>query len=420
MDTGSLLVGSLPVCGPDEVYDELLTVFRDDMAHIEQVPAERYEEYTSAEGPYTDAFMFRASARVIADRLNLMGIDAPHVLAGLDETLRHEAGPVDDELLAQCDEETRALLREEQEILDSMSAQDWINRLAATPDDPEAADDKSLGARGWLLHYLDRDNGWDVRRRLRLILLAFPDAEVSLDATWVNGWRAPSPGVLLSEARRRARDVAASHTPLIVLTEGTTDTEFLSTALTLLHPHVTDLVRFLDYERRPEGGAGAVLRAVRAFDAAGIANRVVALLDNDAAAADALRGYRRIGLPDRIRVTQYPPLDLARQYPTLGPPTARSTAGSIELADVNGLAASIELYLGRDVLTRNDGSLHPVQWRSFINGIGRYHGEVIGKHEIHTAFRAKAAAALQDPATVSKQDWDGLRLILDAILTAFH
>ena len=143
------------------------------------------------------------------------------------------------------------------------------------------------------------------------------------------------------------------------------------------------MVRFLDYERKPEGGASAVLRAVRAFDAAGIANRVVAVLDNDTAAADTLRGYRQSGPSDRIRVMQYPPINLAGQYPTLGPPTMRSPHASIELADVNGLAGSIELYLGRDVLTGQDGNLRPVQWTSFVAGMGRYHGEVTAKQD-HT------------------------------------
>jgi len=60
-----------------------------------------------------------------------------------------------------------------------------------------------------------------------------------------------------------------------------------------------------------------------------------------------------------------------------------------------------------------------VQWKAFIAGMGRYHGEVTDKNDIYKAFRAKAAAALQDPAGVSRQDWEGLCLILDAILTAF-
>jgi hypothetical protein len=63
--------------------------------------------------------------------------------------------------------------------------------------------------------------------------------------------------------------------------------------------------------------------------------------------------------------------------------------------------------------------LRPVQWNSFNPGAGRYHGAVTGKNDIQKAFRAKAAAALQDPAVLSQQDWEGLRLIIDAILTAF-
>ena len=314
-NSGSLLVGSLPVCAPEEIDDDLLTVFRVDMAHIERVPAEVYEEHMTADKPYTDVFIFRAPGRVIADRLDAMGIDAGHVLADLDGELRYQAGPVDDDLLAGCDVETQALIRAEQEMLAAMGAQDWVSRLAATPDNPEAVHDKSPGARGWLLRHLDPDNGWDVRRRLRAILLAFPDAEVRVDATWVGGWRAPDPGALLSRAQQAVWDNVAAHVPLVVVTEGTTDAEFLSAALAVLYPHLTDLVRFLDYERKPEGGLGAALRMVRAFDAAGIANRVVAVLDNDTAAADTLRGYRRTSLSDRIRVIQYPPLSLAFNLP---------------------------------------------------------------------------------------------------------
>ena len=40
---------------------------------------------------------------------------------------------------------------------------------------------------------------------------------------------------------------------MVVLTEGRTDAEFLAAALAVLYPHLTDLVRFLDYERRRDG-----------------------------------------------------------------------------------------------------------------------------------------------------------------------
>ena len=43
-------------------------------------------------------------------------------------------------------------------------------------------------------------------------------------------------------------------------------------------------------------------------------------------------------------------LELAEKYPTLGPPSEQFPGGRIDVANINGLACSIELYLGRDVL----------------------------------------------------------------------
>jgi hypothetical protein len=160
------------------------------------------------------------------------------------------------------------------------------------------------------------------------------------------------------------------------------------------------------------------VRQVKSFAAAGIANRVLALFDNDAAAGDALRTLDVAGLPSNIRVMQFPYLLLAANYPTLGPPVIGAPEGSISQADVNGLAASVQLYLGRDVLIQANGDVRPVHWRSYIPGIQRYQGEVTGKDEIHRAFRAKCSAALTDPTSVANQDWEGLRLILDNALSS--
>jgi hypothetical protein len=251
---------------------------------------------------------------------------------------------------------------------------------------------------------------WDDRYALRIVLLAFPDAEVVLDISTVNGFEYLAESALASLASRAAQTIsgmAGMHAPTVVLTEGRTDAEFLAAALAIIYPHLTDLIRFLDYERRPEGGVSALVRMVRAFSAAGIVNRVVAVFDNDTAAADALRVIEHAILPAQIQVIRYPTLDLAKEYPTLGPPTVQSPTGSVSLADVNGLAGSIELYLGRDVLAQADGVLFPVQWKSFIAGIGQYQGEVVNKDRIHEAFRAKYALALQNPNHVKEQDWEG-------------
>ena len=50
-------------------------------------------------------------------------------------------------------------------------------------------------------------------------------------------------------------------------------------------------------------------------------------------------------------------------------------------------------------------------------GMGRYQGEVVGKHEIHELFRAKVSVAKNNPEAVQRQDWEGMRLILEGILS---
>ena len=130
----------------------------------------------------------------------------------------------------------------------------------------------------------------------------------------------------------------------IVLTEGSTDSQFLKSSLDLLYPHLSDYYSFLDFESaRVAGGAGQLASLVKGFAAAGLGNRIIAIFDNDSAARDARRALSKLRLPPNIVVLGYPELSLLRRYPTLGP------NGRSDL-DVNGLAASIELYFGEDIL----------------------------------------------------------------------
>jgi len=113
-------------------------------------------------------------------------------------------------------------------------------------------------------------------------------------------------------------------------------------------------------------------------------------------------------LPANITVAVLPELPLAAQYPTIGP------QGEFNM-NVNGLAASIELFLGVDVLT-DAGALRPIRWTGFSQGAQRYQGEVMSRAAIQTAFRNKVATAERDPATIAQQDWSGIDLALDHIV----
>ncbi|WP_213011792.1 hypothetical protein [Paractinoplanes toevensis] len=261
---------------------------------------------------------------------------------------------------------------------------------------------------------------FDPLREMRLAVAAFPEAQVITDVTgsgwaWVGEGDGSHASAKLNDLRRDG----SLFSPIVVLTEGRTDAEFLAAGLSILYPHVVDLIKFLDFEQKNDGGAGALVRLVKSFAAAGIANRTVAIFDNDSAAADALRSLDLRRLPPTIRVLRYPDISLAESYPTIGPPSLEHPGGGTFLANVNGLAGSIELYLGRDVLSDDDGALMPVQWSSLISAVGSYQGEVVNKVDVHRRFREKAAAAVKNPSIAAKQDWSGVRNVLRKITGAF-
>jgi len=66
--------------------------------------------------------------------------------------------------------------------------------------------------------------------------------------------------------------------------------------------------------------------------------------------------------PESYRILHYPDLPLLVDYPTLGP-----QSDSPVRMNVNGKAGSLEMYLGRDLLTVN-GELVPVQWTGYVEG----------------------------------------------------
>jgi hypothetical protein len=166
-------------------------------------------------------------------------------------------------------------------------------------------------------------------------------------------------------------------------------------------------------EFRVLGGAGALANLVKSFAGAGIVNRVIAIFDNDAAASAAVKSLEKITLPRHIVLLRLPHFEFLSAYPTLGP-TGPSTM------DINGMAASIELYLGEDVLRDKRGILSPVQWTGYEGLVGAYQGEILSKADIQERFIRKIERARADRDFLSAADWTGIRHILTAIFSAFH
>ncbi len=403
--------------GVDQLFFILFT--RDDWIELDGEAAWRLVRQTYRDVSVSEAHVtgFRTTAGVLRDRLDILGVPLSVVSAELvklaseraERLRRFDLGSLlEDQLHA---EQLHEEQQEEIDYLDRLTWDEWLVGLRRGLDAGLPVESwgerESLGTPSRLTSLWD---GHDPRFQLRAVLEAVPDEEeVTLDLADLldGGWLEPS-----VDPREHANALVAytSQGGLlpIVLTEGRFDVEVLSAALRLRRRHLAEYVKFPDFSLRSEGGAAALRQTVRAFASAGIPNRVLALFDNDTAARDVLRSFTTDALPANIQVTRLPRLGLASEYPTVGPQGEHPM-------DVNGLATSIELFLGSDVLT-DGGAYRPVVWGGYVRSLGAYQGEVSSKDEIHALFRDKVTAATRQPELMGSQDWSGLDLVLDHVL----
>ena len=199
---------------------------------------------------------------------------------------------------------------------------------------------------------------------------------------------------------------------IIIMTEGTTDTEILKGAMQLLYPHLAEYYSFMDFGVKPPGGVGPLVNAVKSIAAAGIENRIIAVFDNDTAAYSATAILKDINLPPTIRLLHYPDIELARKYPTLGP-------SGVEYLDINQLACSIEMYVGKDILIK-DGEYTPVQWKGYDARAKRYQGEILDKDRIKSEALNKLKDCKLGKRAIKDKEWLEMRKLLKSIFKAYQ
>lgn len=381
------------------------------------------------EYPADFQYRYQAPAAVVKDRLEVLGV----TLSGTAEHFE-EARAEQIELLADfnarfaspADSTAAENASTELETARALSLEAWLAGMMEIFEHDlhrqEAADEGQRRVSPLVAYMLDHKSrqfgfpGYDSRFFLRAVLEACPaDATVTYDLHDLLGGGYISVEENLTEwAHQHLADEFSLSQKIVVLTEGRSDKWILEKALRLLYPHLADYYSFMDFEgTHLPGGAGHLVAIVKAFVGAGIANRTLALFDNDTAAQSALRALGPVSLPKHIQVLRYPDIGIARAYPTLGPT-------GIVTMDINGLAASVEVYLGDDTLRDDAGNLVPVQWRGYDDGLKQYQGEILNKTGIQERFRDKLKDCEADPSRIPEYDWSGIRAILDVMRTAFH
>jgi hypothetical protein len=105
-----------------------------------------------------------------------------------------------------------------------------------------------------------------------------------------------------------------------------------------------------------------------------------------------------------------PRSEVGSAYPTTGPQ-------GTTIMDVNGLACSIELYLGRAALTTSTGELSPVRWTGYNAKMSRYQGAVEGKSGIVDRFLSTVVSCSSPEE--ARTAYPDLASVIDMISSAF-
>ncbi len=193
---------------------------------------------------------------------------------------------------------------------------------------------------------------------------------------------------------------------IIVLTEGKTDTEFISKSIKNNFPHLRAYYHFLDFEtEKIEANASALVKLVKAFASANMKNPIIAIFDNDTTGIKEMKKVDENKLPHHIKVLRYPDIGIAKKYPTIGPTGNRKM-------NVNGYACSIEMYFGSNTLT-DKGELMPIKWTGYDNKENKYQGELSDKKLVQSKIKSLLSSG-------RKLEIEEINALLRTIFNAFN
>ncbi|GGR01096.1 HEPN/Toprim-associated domain-containing protein [Kitasatospora griseola] len=313
-----------------------------------------------ADRDISSAFGYTATVDTVVKRLNLMGFTSQRCKADMRDFLQKIREIDGDDAIYSRGPRGAEPVRH---VIDCEQVVEIGLRALIASSKPSEVKEPLTSLEEACLHALEllREEAFEDPRTLLAALLEgqAPDTVVRLDLHDLlsAGYFARHDAVSELALQELASEIG-SIGPIIVLTEGTTDARFLKRGLKIVAPELAGYFTFLDPDAKAAGGTAQLVKNLRAFAAAGIMNRVIAMVDNDAAGREAVKTLSSAPLPGRFKVCKLPDLDYVKDYPTLGP------TGDTRY-DINGRACSVEFYFGLDCLLTASGEPLPVRWTGF-------------------------------------------------------
>lgn len=200
-------------------------------------------------------------------------------------------------------------------------------------------------------------------------------------------------------------EIIKNQKKITILTEGTSDINIISKSIQLLYPHLFDYYNFKDFKiSSASGNAHQLFLEIKSLIAINHKGKIVALFDNDGEGLKWFDELKKIKIPENFVVLTYPDIALLENYP--------SENNTNE--NFNGVAGSIEMYLGKDIL-QEEGKFIPIELstQSIPQGAIKY------KSNLQKKYLKKISKCKKDSTKIEEFDWNDMKLLLNKVFQAF-
>jgi hypothetical protein len=417
--TANLLFENYIIASTNDLDPEVLTMFQEDDLHVDIIKQE-------GDTVFEAKAYFQNTIGNIVDRLNIIGYLKELVQGFYIDHLQFDIKKLREHLnsLKEGEEELKKKIETDIRLLQNASISDFNEALEILINEKIYIHNKNTykGNNYYCRYLLEGNNSIfdkypdnSINNIILGISESFPDSSlITYDYSDLIDYSFFEPSVYgaFQYAKSFINYGYKLGEKIIILTEGSTDIKILQSAIELLYPHLKDYYYFMDFHSsNASGSTSSLVNTIKSFVGAGLKNKIIALFDNDTAAREALTSLKAIKIPKTISIQHLPYLAFAENYPTIGP------AGFTAM-DINGMACSIEMYLGNKFIKDENGYI-PVQWKGFSVKMGDYQGEILKKESIQNKFFAYIDEVRQGTTEVDRDDFENLELIFDQIFNAF-